>query len=135
MTYRAKSMVCFFGWIVLHMDDSDSVEQDETEMFFALEALLLPYKKYFQTCEIKQQNFINTLHVSSVHNHDNGYSDDVINLFREVGKIARGSYGLLYLRLPEDSELNNKFLVYRLAKGILTEHDDNLLSPCAPVIE
>ena len=130
-------MIYYFGWIVLAIDNATEVpsETELNSMLSSVDDLLLAYRKNFQLCERRNQNYLETLFISSAHNHDIGYKEDVLNLYKQVGILALGSYGLLYLRLPEDEKINNEFLVYRLAKGVLTEHRDTLLSPCVPTIE
>ncbi|NOU92933.1 hypothetical protein GC093_06750 [Paenibacillus sp. LMG 31456] len=46
-----------------------------------------------------------------------------------------GSYGLLYTQDDEDVEDNNKFVVWKLTRGILTREKDSFLSPYIPVVE
>ncbi len=74
-------------------------------------------------------------HIYGAHNHTLTYLDDLMELFKTIGEKAPGSFGLLYVRLSEDPVYWNKYKVFRLAKGVLTEHEDTLLSPCSPIIE
>ncbi len=69
-------------------------------------------------------------------NHRDDRVGDALRLFQHIAKVAPGSYGLLYLNDDEDqSGHENEFLVYLLAKGTLTEHKDQLLSPLIPTVE
>ncbi|MEQ9264015.1 MAG: Imm7 family immunity protein [Balneolaceae bacterium] len=43
------------------------------------------------------------------------------------------AYGLVYL-FDDESEWDNEFIVYRLARGKISLHEDKLLSPCFPTI-
>ena len=61
-----------------------------------------------------------------------GEINDLIALFETIGKIAEGSYGLLYLRNDEDKEKYNNFVVHRLARGTVEIYPDTLLSPMIP---
>ena len=130
-------MVYYFGWIVLSIDlDNDNfTEQENKEMLHKVDILLEPIRKYLTLCERKQENYLETLFVSAAHNHDINYKEDIVSFYKSIGELAKGSYGLLYVRNPEDNEIGNEFIVFRLAKGIVTQHKDNLLSPCNPTIE
>ena len=68
----------------------------------------------------------------------NHYSDDVreiIKMFYTISQIAIGSYGLIHIRNDEDKTNSNNFKIYKMAKGVVKILDDNLLSPCIPIIE
>ncbi|MBP2323274.1 hypothetical protein JOF56_003659 [Kibdelosporangium banguiense] len=60
--------------------------------------------------------------------------DDVLAFLAEH---LPGSYGLMYERDDEMTEPpgGNAFRVRRLARGVVTEHDDPFLSPANPTIE
>ena len=64
-----------------------------------------------------------------------GAVSDLIAFFETVGKIAEGSYGLLYLHNDEDQEKYNNFVVHRLARGTVEIYPDTLLSPVIPNVE
>lgn len=131
-------MIYYFGWIVLSLDsenDDDFSEVQHRQMLNDVDALTAPIKQYQMLCERRAQNYLDVLFISSAQNHNIGYKEDVLSLFEQVGKLASGSYGLLYMREPEDSVFFNEFCAYRLAKGILTQQKDNLLSPCDLVME
>jgi hypothetical protein len=72
----------------------------------------------------------NDLTVVNVHGLTNHRVDRVERLFRIVAEQTPGSYGLLYVRNGEDPrglEFENRFRVWRLARGELTEMPDNTL--------
>jgi len=75
------------------------------------------------------------LHLGGHPNHRGQHGDEVIALFTEIGKLAPGSYGLLYVYDDEDPEHNEGFRVLRLARGVVTEHADPFLSPVVPTLE
>jgi len=130
-------MIYYFGWVVLSLGlgNDDFTEEQREQLLADVDTLLMPVRKNFQLCERRQQNYLDTLFISSAHNHDIGYKDGILSIYRQIGVIAPGSYGLLYIREPESPESHNQFKVFRLAKGVLTSHDDTLLSPCIPNIE
>ncbi|MDE6568661.1 MAG: immunity 7 family protein [Lachnospiraceae bacterium] len=70
--------------------------------------------------------------------YTNHFSEDVkeyLNFFSEIGKIAKGSYGLLYLRNDEDAIYCNEFQIWRLSRGEVRRFDDKILSPFVPTVE
>lgn len=74
--------------------------------------------------------------MSGLRNHRDA---TVVDFFRWLGSRASRSYGLLYIRDDEDSrrgkDYENKFRVWRLARGRLDELDDSFLSPYVPKVE
>ena len=60
---------------------------------------------------------------------------ELLSFFEIVGKVAKGSYGLLYMHNNEDEDNYNSFMVYRLARGKVKIYQDDLLSPVVPTIE
>ena len=68
-------------------------------------------------------------------------AQDVFDLFNFIGKIATGSYGLLYLCATDAiSDFKHmltgyEFKVFVLARGVLTERKDEFLSPLIPTVE
>lgn len=70
--------------------------------------------------------------------YTNHLSDDVkklITFYEMAGRIAEGSYGLLYIHNDEDSRHCNDFVVYRLTRGKVTVFQDEFLSPLIPTVE
>lgn len=92
-------------------------------------------KSYSFDFSIKAMNGEYYLDYSLYSNHYAQDTKEMIDLFQYIGKIAIGSYGLLYLHNDEDKENSNSFKVYKLAKGTVYEMTDPFLSPCIPTIE
>jgi len=69
-------------------------------------------------------------------NRKDSRSREVFQLYKKIGEIAPGSYGLIYLYDDEDVEgKENLFQVFLLARGIVEEREDTFLSPVIPTIE
>lgn len=59
-----------------------------------------------------------------------------MELYQNIGKIAEGSYGLIYLYNDEDMNgKENQFQAFSLARGIVKETTNPFLSPIIPTIE
>jgi hypothetical protein len=133
-------MIEFNGWITINMHANDNLDiidgSDLAQFFIEMEPLISAFNKYpSRFIERKRNSFIDTYFVSGFHNHVLTYFDDLITLCNTIAKKAPGSFGLIYVRFPEDSNSWNKYRVFRIAKGVVTEHEDTLLSPCRPTIE
>src|SRR5690348_3479590 len=86
--------------------------------------------------ELRMVNGMSQLHMSGFANHRAGEGQEMVDLFQHVGKLAPGSYGLLYIRDDEDAGgRNNEFQVLVMKRGAVPERSDPFLSPCIPEIE
>ena len=92
--------------------------------------------KYNQVLDIRPQNGVFHIWVSGYRNHKPTGEYCPI-AFEYVGKIAPGSYGILYVLDDEDLKNDNEnyFKVFVLARGKLSVHRDPFLSPVMPTIE
>ena len=76
------------------------------------------------------------LEFSQFSNRKDSRSREIFELYKRIGEIALGSYGLIYLYDDEDMEgKENLFQVFSLARGIVEEREDSYLSPVIPTIE
>lgn len=126
-------MVEIHGWITLRetyrlVDDED------------MEGILEKIQKEidrsaYPSLQIKVNNGEHFIEFSRYTNHMSGDVMKLLSIFETVGRIAEGSYGLLYMHNDEDSELYNDFVVYRLARGRVAIFQDPFLSPMAPTVE
>ncbi|MFC3453222.1 immunity 7 family protein [Amycolatopsis speibonae] len=74
------------------------------------------------------------LHLGGMDKHGTTIAPELVDLFTRVGDLAPGSYGLLHVWDDQDPEHDNEFKVYRMARGLVTEHRDEHLSPVAPTV-
>lgn len=140
-------MFRYYGWIALeyHTHDTDTILQDHA---------ISRFKKYVEdshfeddTYIISRRNGIDSFIISRMHNHKH---DDIICLYKWVAEKLPGSYGLLYIHDDEDFngpynrkydyddleiDNSNKFIVWKLMRGVLTKEEDPFFSPCIPAIE
>lgn len=131
----------FHGWITVretyeNRDIEDAVLDgmiDEIKSHI----IKLEWTKYIGVLDIRPQNGAFHIWVSGFPNHKPTGEYCPIAFFEYVGKIAPGSYGILYTR-DSDAMINddyNKFNVYALVRGKLIKHEDPFLSPVMPTIE
>lgn len=126
-------MVEVHGWITLR-ETYKLVEEEN------IEGILEKIQREIDSCaypslQIKVNNGEYFIEFSRYANHRSGDVTDLLSLFETVGRIAEGSYGLLYMHDDEDREHYNDFVVYRLARGRVTVFQDSFLSPLIPVVE
>ena len=73
------------------------------------------------------------LHFGGFDKHG-GQAAELLTVFTRAGELAPGSYGLLHTWDDQDTENDNNFRVYRMARGQVTEREDPHLTPVAPTI-
>ena len=86
--------------------------------------------------EVKAQNGVWFAEFTIFCNRITPEVNEVFELYKKIGQIAEGSYGLIYLYDDEDVHGKaNQFQVFLLARGKVTEKKDVFLSPIIPTIE
>jgi hypothetical protein len=128
-------MVEYHGWLTLR---DATVESDEERLTAKAASVEIEIERRIAQHRIIGMRVVNAnyfLWFAGCTNHWSNDVDDIFELLRFIATHAPGSYGLLYLWDDEDSENENAFRVWRLAKGVLSEHPDPFLSPCLPTIE
>jgi hypothetical protein len=72
------------------------------------------------------------VHIGGFHNHRN---PAVLDLFRQIGRIAPGSYGLLHILDDEDQDHRNEVRMLTLIRGDVRESIETHMSPVIPTLE
>lgn len=126
-------MVEVHGWITIR----ETYEVTDEENFDEILNLINVEIKKLNYCnpQIKRINGECFIELLACTNHMSLDVKEMISFFDIVGKVAKGSYGLLYLHNDEDKDNYNSFVVYRLARGKVEMYQDSLLSPIVPIIE
>jgi len=123
----------FHGWAVLRW--AENATTGDAQMA-AIRQALDSARSDFSTAAIVTPG--NELKIVCVHGLRSHRTPSIQHLFAVIAKEAPESYGLLYLRDDEDArglDFENRFRVWRVARGECTEMADPFLSPCIPVIE
>lgn len=125
----------YHGWA--HIRETAGLDDDDARLRSQVEDIrrLLADLGEYGLLDLRRLNGFPFLHVAGMPNHRGEWGAQIIDLFRKVGEIAPGSFGLLYVWDDEDAEHANAFRVFRLVRGTLTEHADSLLSPLIPTVE
>lgn len=125
------------GWITIKCFYESSDKFDALEEEF-LEDVLIEIKKFIEQCEFRftEVNFYQRYEMTFLNICGMSWHYDecerVLQLYQMVSKIAKGSYGILYVQSEKDE---NIFKVYTLKRGSVYEQTDQFLSPCIPEIE
>lgn len=131
-------MIEFNGWISVGLDsvfDGRSMVVDLKQFEETMKPLIVGFNMDNQFIELRRMNGLFVYFIGGAHNHRLNYLESVIEIYEKIAELAPSSFGLLYVRFPDDEVYWNKYRVFRLAKGLITEQEDTLLSPCDPVIE
>src|SRR5215217_8165841 len=76
-----------------------------------------------------------SVHIAGYASHSGTWAERVVDLYTQIARLAPGSYGLLYVRDPENAFHGEEFRIYRMARGQVTEHADPFLSPVIPMVQ
>ena len=132
-------MVTYYGWVELRETTGDEFEPGY--MFRTIDELKVEVARYeepgYREITLRPVNGWWVLLVAGSRNRRHVGLDDTIELLRWVAKKLPGSFGLLYVLDDEDqrAEFRESLAVWKLARGVLEEKIDGVLSPIIPVIE
>lgn len=130
-------MIEFNGWAIIR--ESFREEDDNDELLNSI----IKQIEHKISAELDYENEIyllkylnGTYHLSIMANH-NHRTEHVINFFKWIAEISKGSYGILYVQDDEDIDRGNEneFRVWCMKKGKVTELNDTYLSPLNPEVE
>ncbi|WP_225728934.1 MULTISPECIES: Imm7 family immunity protein [unclassified Nocardia] len=123
----------YHGWISLRA--TAAAVDDEPPLPLAEIEVLVGELSGYALMDLRAMNGNHYVHMGGHPNHRGIHGDRLITMFRRIGELAPGSYGLLYVRDDEDPHHPTEFRVYRMVRGAVTEQADTLLSPVIPVLE
>ncbi|WP_428242728.1 Imm7 family immunity protein [Gynuella sp.] len=124
----------YHGWVTVR--DGVSESEDDSVLHELncrdIEATIAQYKDDMSRVELYYQNGSPYVRLDGDRNH---YKSWVLDLFIQIGKIAKGLHSLLYIRDDESPEHHNGFQVWRMTGSGIIQMKDILLSPCDPLIK
>ncbi|MGW5051772.1 Imm7 family immunity protein [Actinokineospora sp. NPDC004072] len=123
----------YHGWIALR-STAEALDHEPPLRLGEIQALVDELSGY-ALIDLRAMNGTYYIHLGGSPNHRGRWGDLVVGLFTEIGRLAPGSYGLLYVHDDEHPEHKSSFHVFRLVRGVVTEHPDHLLSPVIPTLE
>ncbi|WP_299261182.1 Imm7 family immunity protein [uncultured Aquimarina sp.] len=129
-------MIEFNGWAIIRESFNEEGESEKL-LNSIINQINLKIIEMDSGNEFYSLKYLNgTYHLSIMANH-NHRTEHVIEFFKWISEISKGSYGILYVHDDEDIEKGNenKFKVWSLKKGKVVEMNDVFLSPMNPEIE
>ena len=127
----------YYGWIALVYSICE-VEDEDEKLKIAVDRAANLIKETLPERHINELKVINgqyMISLAGLANHRGILEEALINFFREIGKQAPGSYGLLYISDDENLKFDNEFRVGKLVRGNFEFVEDRYLSPRIPTIE
>jgi hypothetical protein len=121
----------YHGWATLSYDPYNSQGPGYTALVKELKEKL---NEFNEGSGVFQIDAINGKHFVTFHGCRNHRHEVIFGLFEWIAQHLTGSYGLLYV-WDDESNQDNEFVVYVLARGKVELRTDPFLSPCVPVIE
>jgi hypothetical protein len=129
-------MFQYHGWVTLHGSPGDEELADQRAAYERVHNEVASLKDGGTLVDLRWINGMPQLHVFGFLNHRAREGQEILDTFARIGRVAPGSYGLLYFRDDEDPRgLRNEFQVLVMRRGQVTQHPDTFLSPCIPAIE
>jgi hypothetical protein len=124
----------YHGWISISETTCEAEDNPELleSLITQIARVVRQLQDDFSKVELFTKNGSHYLRLDGDRDHTQYW---VLQLFEKVGELAKGSYGLLYVRDDEDLEYANEFQVWRMARGRVSREKDPFLSPCIPVLE
>ncbi|MDE7423337.1 MAG: immunity 7 family protein [Lachnospiraceae bacterium] len=129
-------MIELHGWITIR-EHYQATETEEENIHIVVSHIKEELNKqlWFHP-QIKVLNGEYYMEFTLFANHKNCEVGEIFQLYKTIGQVAKGSYGLIYLHDDEDnSGRQNEFQVFVLAKGEVKQCNDPFLSPFIPVVE
>lgn len=127
-------MIELHGWVTIRETYKVSCEEDNEDIIIHKIKKEIENLSWFKP-QIKVLNGEWFLEFTIFANRKNPQTEEVFKLYTQIGELAEGSYGLIYLYDDEAEGKENQFQVFSLSKGSVKEFSDSYLSPIVPTIE
>ncbi|MGN7360398.1 Imm7 family immunity protein [Paenibacillus sp. SAF-054] len=128
-------MYQYHGWaVVLESTGDEPSNEKEINIFESIKKFVEDLQPKVDVLEMKAINGQYHLSMTGLLNHEPSSKFNPVEIMKNIGKVAPGSYGMLYVFNDEHPIYFNKFKVFVLARGSIEEKDDPFLSPFIPVV-
>jgi hypothetical protein len=125
----------YHGWAVIQASAGDEEPSDAQTSYDRVAELVESTAEWPGLTSLQWINGNLQFHAGGLLNHRGQQGQEVVDIFHSIGKLAPGSYGLLYVHDDEDPAADDGFLAYVMRRGQVSEERDQFLSPRAPTIE
>ncbi|GAK41840.1 Imm7 family immunity protein [Paenibacillus urinalis] len=128
-------MYQYHGWaVVLENTNDETNKEKEINILESIEVYIEGLQPNVDVIEMKAINGQYHLWMTGLWNREPSSNYNPVEIMRNIGDLAPGSYGMLYVFNDEHPKHFNEFKVYVLARGSIQEKDDPFLSPLIPVV-
>jgi hypothetical protein len=128
-------MIELHGWLTIQATYEDVCWSDDLDRMVVKKLQEEIQKLEYFKPEIKAQNGNYFMEFSIYANRMNKEVLEAFELYKKIGEMAEGSYGLIYLYDDEAvAGKENMFQVFVLARGEVKIERDAYLSPIIPII-
>jgi hypothetical protein len=133
-------MVSYHGWIKIWETPYESDDDHLDEIVAQIKQYVDKVKWSNSFIDVRYANGIPLFSIQGCNNHKwGGYLDgnynNLLEIFKLIGKIAPGSFGLLYIIDDEEEGFQNECQVFIMKKGVLEKVKDPFFSPLIPTVE
>lgn len=129
-------MFQYHGWITVQSSAGDEETADLRAAAERAAEAIAPLEGGSGLLDLRWVNGMAQIHLAGFVNHRAGEGQQAIDVYRRIGEVAPGSYGLLHVLDDEDpAGRQNEFQVFAMRRGKITVLPDAALSPAIPVIE
>lgn len=128
-------MYQYHGWaVVLESTGDEASNEREVNIFETVKKYIEDLQPNVDVLDIKAINGQYHLWMTGLWNREPSSKFNPVEIMKNIGVIAPGSYGMLYVFNDEHPKHFNEFKVYVLARGNVEEKHDPFLSPLIPVM-
>ncbi|GIP45721.1 hypothetical protein J45TS6_41800 [Paenibacillus sp. J45TS6] len=128
-------MYQYHGWAVILESTGDEVSNEkEIKIVEAIKKYIEDLQLNVDVLDMKAVNGQYHLWMTGLWNREPSLKFSPVEIMKNIGIIAPGSYGMLYVFNDEHPKHFNEFRVYALARGNVEEKGDPFLSPLIPVV-
>ena len=124
----------YHGWVTIQATASGDDDAALLERLVDRVHRAIRDARDFDLVDLRWSAGMPMLHLGGFDKHGGRLGPELLDLFTRVGELAPGSYGLLHTWDDQDTENDNNFRVYRMARGQVTEREDPHLTPVAPTV-
>lgn len=125
----------YHGWITVQGSSGDESDSEHETAISSARTVVSDLSTMAGLADIRTVNGSTQVHIAGLFNHRSLRGEKVEAAFRQIGEVAPGSYGALYIRDDEAPGSTNEFQILAMRRGEVVRFADTYLSPCIPTIE
>jgi len=133
-------MFIYNGWIRIAENTMEINDGHLEEIMIQLQDYIDKVRWQNAYIDLRAPNGFPVLSIQGCNNHKYGNNttgnvDSVLDVFKFVGEVAPGSYGLLFIEDDDEPGYQNACQVFVLKRGKLGQVRDPFFSPLIPTVE